>query len=99
MREWLDNSLQATDWCCECIKIMIIIFIILSTIYTDRPAALDSALHKVQCGVKLVVEDAAPVSRLAWTSRSCAQHFSHSVKLSDVTGNPFEWRLDENNVI
>ena len=52
--------------------------------YTDRPAAPDSVLHKVSYGVKMVVGDGAPVSRLAWIDRSCARHLNfHSVKLSD----------------
>ena len=43
------------------------------------PDAPDYVQHEVSCGAKLVVEDGAPVSKLAWTGRSCAQHFSHSV--------------------
>ena len=43
---------------------------ILSLIYTDGPAAPDYVLHKLSYGVKLVVEDGAHVSRLAWTGRS-----------------------------
>ena len=74
MQEWLDNPLQATDWCCECIKKMILYH----QPNLHIPDAPDYVLHEVSCGAKLVVEDGAPVSKLAWTGRSCAQHFSHS---------------------
>ena len=64
----------------------------MSPICTDRPAAPASVLHKI-------VEDGAPASMLACTGRSCARHFSHSVKLTDVTEKRFEWLLGKNNVI